>query len=223
MSPSKEISRLDTPLVTLHPFSSHGKQFEQSLRWLRAENSTEDTDGLVIEELGDGFDMAYDADIEIRQPDEYDEPDSDDETSVSLLAILPLNEANLAEHFRRLNCDPSQSEFNDFRAGEGLLARPKSISRKRNRRPSLGSLSDEQSGMLMDHTPRRKRQARQVELPAHRSSSLDNFNASLSPPDYSPVTTRSLQHTSTPVDYMQARNGSKRNIDNNDSMDIDGA
>lgn len=182
---------------------------------------TTTSDGIIIEELDDLQDLAYDADIEVRQPDEYDEAESEDEAPVSHRGALPLNEANLAEHFRRLNCDAGCGAGETQYSG-GALVRPKVISRKRNRSESAGSISDEGLVPFLDTMPRKKRQARRTEehLPP-QSPSFDDFNNSTSPLEYSPVTTRSAGCNSTPVVFRETQPGLDAVLDSEDLMDID--
>lgn len=179
--------------------------------------------GVIIEELEDGQDMGYDADIEVRQPDEYDEAESDSGTPVSLFGTLPLNEANLAEHFRRLNCNVNQAmTFEGGQANIGGFPRPIGVSRKRRRSESIESMSDHINGAFVDVRPKRRRQIRKVEDARHRSSSVDGLNASTSPLEYSPEAIRSLDRITTPLDYEREQPSLQALMERGDDMDIDG-
>lgn len=223
LSPSREISRRTVSFEDIQPRLTDSRQMGASSPWLQTYNQDREPDGVTIEELEDGLEMEYDADIEVRQPDEYDEADSEDEPPVSLLGIMPLNEANLAEHFRRLNCDPNQRLFSDVVDRDGPGSRPMSISRKRNRSRSMESVSDVHSGTYMGNRPKRRRPTRRIGEPFHRRSSIDDFNASTSPPEYSPVTTRSLNHVATPLQYHQTPPRVEAALEISDRMDIDGS
>lgn len=68
---------------------------------------------LSIEELDSVHDPAYDADIEVRRPDEYSEPDSEPEGGPAAVAVdspTMTNPASLADDFGKLRCSPRSDE-----------------------------------------------------------------------------------------------------------------
>lgn len=84
----------------------------------------ESSDDFSIEEIS-ADDMGYDADVEVLQPDQYEDLESDFEDDHALRKLWPDTEDELASRLRRLSCErePKNARREDIGRGRKRLSK----------------------------------------------------------------------------------------------------